>query len=311
MESDIFIPEWFGIYATSNDKHKPSGPLGRRFNSVYLNYLDKENLARYVAAKLVNPNLTHPFSTQELEQIIKAIEIIYQASTKDDYSLLDFSIRMIDNFINGFTKLRSNKRVEKLDASSNSSTYILAALKNAFSVQIEDVYGIKEIGSSAVDVGEQSTAIAEIIDTAIEDFSGKISTPKRLVKKSTDKQALFMKKIDPDNPVLAIIIEEIRKNSKNTYENPSIMHYGSQIGAAINDIDRPLQKQYNIDMLPFDIDDPIDELNLESENPFYKISMDKQDMSLDVHTNQERNTYVARNVYKNADSSEILIDSIQ
>jgi hypothetical protein len=103
-----------------------------------LEYLDKENLAHYISAKISNSDLTTPFSENEIHQIIKVMEIIQDNQDKKEYNALDFSIRMIDSFINNFVSYR-NRIVEKKHTNRPES-YIIEALIQAFESQTQDAY---------------------------------------------------------------------------------------------------------------------------------------------------------------------------
>lgn len=205
---DMFIPEWFKVYATSNDEHKPSWPLGARFNSIRVNYLDKKNIMMYIITKITSYNLDTPFNKQEISQIVEAVDLISRFIDRiSEYNLLDFSLRMIDNFLNWFVTFSSGKPEKKLKLWSEA-TYILEALKNVFEKQTEDIYW-KWAGSS-IDVSEIWQQKTAVINTIQQVINSKRLFWKgwRIAKTPKAKINSLIARMRIDDPILCPIVDK-------------------------------------------------------------------------------------------------------
>lgn len=282
MEEKIYIPEWFGVYATSNDKFKPAGPLGRRFNNIELKYLDKENLAHYIAAKISNTDLTTPFSEEEMNQIIKTIELIIENQDQEDYNALDFSVRMIDTFINNFISYR-NHIVEKKHTNKRKE-YIIDALIEAFESQTQDVYWGNKGGDT---IDNQKENLIEKIKSAwfstnTDEKDPKLTTGKRLNTSLQWKINTQIKNFWYDNPLLDLIIETKQKNDKTIEKR--LLHYPEQSGELLNNFDKSLLKfnKSEIQILdtnpsgPFEVDEKHHSITYKSETKELTIITHKQ-----------------------------------
>jgi hypothetical protein len=280
MEEKIYIPEWFSVYATSNDKFKPAWPLGRRFNSIELQYLDKENLACYIAARISNNDLTTPFSISEIKQIVKAIDIIQKNQDKEEYNALDFSVRMIDTFVNQFVSYR-NKIVEKRHTNEWDS-YIIKALIKAFESQTQDIYK----GNTEDNISDQKQSIIDSINQSIKDKNTEnaavIRSWKRLNTSSEWEVNIHIQNFWYENPLLNMIVREKKSAIKKTEKR--MLHYPEQMWELIQNYDVWLSKYSSIEEHDFGKEVSSD-INIDKWN--YNVQYDIKGKELVIVSNKQ------------------------
>ncbi|EKE29164.1 MAG: hypothetical protein ACD_2C00212G0004 [uncultured bacterium (gcode 4)] len=246
MDREVFIPEWFWVYATSNDDLKPSGPLGRRFNSVHFDYLDLENMTLYLVSRIVDNELSCPFDNKELMQISDCLTMVAKLIEENKqwaYSFLDFSMRLLDNFINWFIQIK-DWTVQKKSDIWNKDTYIYEALKNAFEMQTEDVYGNKSLKNIQMkELWEQKNAVLKIIDNRINNvWSGSILSWTRLSKWVRARVNSVLRKMDLNNILLKLIVKD--KNDKYSCEESDkarILNFSEQVSRILGKSDDTLR----------------------------------------------------------------------
>ncbi|EKE27754.1 MAG: hypothetical protein ACD_3C00156G0002 [uncultured bacterium (gcode 4)] len=246
IDREVFIPEWFWVYATSNDDLKPSWPLWRRFNSVHFDFLDLENMTLYLVSRIVDNELSCPFDNKELKQISDCLVTIAKLIEENKdwaYSFLDFSMRLLDNFINWFIQMK-DWTVQKKSDIWNKDTYIYEALKNAFEMQTEDIYWNKSLKNIQMkELWEQKNAAIKIIDDKIKNaWSGTILSWTRLSKWVRARVNSVLRKLDLNNILLRLIITD--KNSKYLNEDSyktRILNFSEQVSRILNKSDTTLR----------------------------------------------------------------------
>ncbi|MCK9272406.1 AAA family ATPase [Candidatus Gracilibacteria bacterium] len=295
-DREIFIPEWFGVYATSNDDLKPSGPLGRRFNSMHFDYLDIENMTLYLVSRIVDNELSCPFDNLELGQIKDCLSIIASAIEKNNsdgsYKFLDFSIRLLDNFINGFIQRKDGIVQKKFDV-SNKDTFIYDALKNAFEMQTEDIYGNKSIKSTIIkDLGEQKKKILGEINAKIRKLeSERILNGARLSKGVKARVNSVLRKLDLGNILLRLIVSD-QRNKKRVNENgrTRILNYSEQVSRILNRSDIKLNSIISKESVKKEKQDNGGNKTFNIKTSFHEIILDfkEDDKTLDVSIDNGR-----------------------
>ena len=236
----VYIPEWFWVYATSNDKYKPTWPLWRRFNSVELEYLDMKNIILYTMMRVLNSNLDIQFNDHEIEQFLTCLRIIEDSMSSGDYDMLDFSIRLVDNFINACVRHTDDGKVEKKSTPETRYTYILDGLESVISAQNEDIYGQRVSGNKASELQNQKKSLLERIQQEKQD----ITKPKLLRWRSVaySKEQLVsqvLKKLDLSHPILDKITAEIDNPDSNLVDRE--LDFSWQISSIFSRIDQLLR----------------------------------------------------------------------
>ena len=233
-EKEIFIPDWFWVYSTSNDKFKPAWPLWRRFNSVELNYLNTENTILYLLARILDDKLNIQFDEDEIDQLLECINIIEKTSKSWDYNMMDFSIRMLDNFISWFISFKGWK-AHKTHSISNRSTYILDALKNAFLLQTEDIYWKQYDQKHGMALWEQKEKLSEKIKAAIDSAKKQkwIWWWLRISKRSNTQALYLLRKMNLDNPVLNKIHQELFSTFEKEWWRVRELNFSQQLSVII------------------------------------------------------------------------------
>jgi hypothetical protein len=79
--------------------------------------------------RVLNSNLDIQFHDTEMEQFLECLEIIHDAIKSGEYNMLDFSIRLIDNFVNACIRYGENGSIEKRVTPETRYTYIFDALE--------------------------------------------------------------------------------------------------------------------------------------------------------------------------------------
>lgn len=314
-DREIFIPEWFWVYATSNDDLKPSWPLWRRFNSVHFDYLDTENMTLYLVSRIVDNELSCPFNNMELEQIKDCLLIIESAieknNTDESYKFLDFSIRLLDNFINGFIQ-KKDWIVQKKFEISNKNTFIYDALKNAFEMQTEDIYGSKSVKSTVVkDLWGQKKKILWVIDSRIKKLENeRILNWARLSKWVKARVNSVLRKLDLNNILLKLIISD-QRNKFNTTENEKtrVLNYSEQVSRILNKSDVKLNSIISKNSAKKELQDNNGSKTYNIEVWTHKILIDfkKEDKTLDVSIDNWRKIRFSCEKIMEIDENELFI----
>jgi len=220
MEKEVFIPEWFWVYA--------------------------QNTLLYILSRVLNDDLDIQFDDQELEQLLTSIEIIEEKRDSKDYHMMDFSIRMIDNFLNGFVKFK-NGNIQKNYHVSNRSTYILEALRKAFEVQIEDVYGHQYDKKKSWNIWTQQSEIIGDIDEAIlaKQWKNEIQTGLKISKWTRTQVLYLLRKLNLNNPILKRLAEEDLESKETELFSPRELNFSNQIQGVMSTIDNsiPVEKR--------------------------------------------------------------------
>ena len=235
MDRDIYIPKWFGVYATSNHPYKPVGPLGRRFSSVTFGYLGRSDMLLYLLARLTDRRGNHPFGPSEIAQILAVVDIVSAAATDNAYSSLDFSLRMLDTFVQRFTS-RDHHRIVKHARSGASRTYILSALRETFELQTEDVLG----GSGDGKLTNQKANLLKIIDGHIrENTPSGVRPGRRIATRTRVCVSGILSRIGMVDRVLRDIVTSSREEQRR--DTPTrILDYSTLVGRLLSISDAAL-----------------------------------------------------------------------